>query len=118
MAKKNENLKQKGLEAYDKTVEQLADDIINECKTRRGGTGYYCYCVDHHSREDLHLQIIKQFDPVFDKQGNITLVPSGKYEARITKFESVDHNFGTVRTIQCENIQDAAYCLRLFLRIY
>lgn len=106
-----EDLKQKGLEAYDKTVEQLAEDITNECKTRRGGNGYYCYCVDHHDRDDLRMVIIKCWEPQWDENDKpLPSVPSGKFTARI--FEADTYN-----EVYCENVHDAAYCLRLFLRI-
>ena len=106
----NEDLKKKALEAYDKTLEQLAEDITRECANRRNEGGYYCYCVEHYSIEDLALMIIKNFEPVFDENNNWKSVPNGRFTGRI--FDG-DH----YHEIYCESIQDAAYCLRLFLRV-
>ena len=107
----NEAMRQKAIEAYDKTVEKLAEDIRRECETRRGGKGYYCYCVKHYYREDLSLQIIKCWEPRWDENDNpLPSVPNGKFTARIFEGDSFNE-------IDCETLQDAAYCLRLFLRI-
>ena len=117
MANKKEDLKQKGLEAYDKTVEQLAEDIKNECANRRG-KGYYCYVVDHHYREDLHLQIIKLWESRWDENDNpLPSVPSGKFTARLFTDDTPGSSTCTYEEIECASLQDAAYMVRLFLRI-
>lgn len=118
MAKDNEDMKQKAVEAWHKTVEQLADDIKRECEHRRSKGDYYCYCIDHHEREDLHLTIIKCWEPRWDENDNpLPPVPSGRFTARLFTDDTTGKGIDSYEEIACESLLDAAYCLRLFLRI-
>lgn len=117
MEQTTENMKQKAIEAWGKTVEQLAEDIKRECEHRRGN-GYYCYCIDHHEREDLHLTIIKCWEPRWDENDNeLPWVPSGRFTARLFTDDTTGRAMDSYEEIECESLLDAAYCLRLFLRI-
>lgn len=112
------NNKEKAIEAWPKTVEQLAEDIARECETRRGGNGYYCYCIDHHDRDDLHLTIIKCWEPRWDENDNpLPSVPSGRFTARFFTDDTTGKGIDSYQEIDCPSLLDAAYCLRLFLRI-